>query len=299
MNEDANYARTVLVGLDGSENSISALRWAVGEARARTGSVDAIFVSQTPSLAYSAPGYIPPTKDEIEREGERILNEALATIPDNTDVKVSVRSTCGMPVEVIVGAAGDPDVALVVVGARGHSGLAGVVLGSVSHAITHQSPKPVAVVPRLWSQHQPDFAERKIVVGVDGSNGSERALIWAAAEGGLRGVPVEVVAVRPSSLPVELGSPSARRTSQDDSGQQELSTLDAVMAKLDARLVQAQPIVLHGDPARALTERSRDAQLLVVGNRGRGWARETVLGSVSHSCLRNAVVPTVVVPGPR
>lgn len=299
MKDDANYARTVLVGLDGSPNSACALRWAVGEARTRSGSVDAIFVSQISSLAYSAPGYIPPTEDEIHREGCDILADALATMPEDPDVKVSLICTSGIPVDVIVAAAARPDVAMVAVGTRGRSGLASVVLGSVSRAVVHRSPKPVAVIPLRPPEGDADLDGKKIVVGADGSNGSERALLWAAAEGRRRGVPVEVAAVWSSPLPLGPGSPSARRTSQDDSDQQVLSTLDAMVAKVDVRGSQLHPLVLHGDPAGVLTERSRDAQLLVVGSRGRGWAREALLGSVSHACLRDAIVPIVVVPGPR
>jgi nucleotide-binding universal stress UspA family protein len=296
MHESISYGGKVIVGLDGSSNAVAAFSWALSEARARHTSVEAVYVWQVPSLAYSAPGYIPMTEDEIDDQAQGLFSAALAECADHDDVKVWLRAAEGAPVEVLTEAARDPDVAMVVVGARGHGGVAGLLLGSVSHSLTHKSPKPIAVVVRDWRADSPEVNRRRIVVGVDGSAGSARALAWATHDARARGVVLEVVTawMPPApALPPHLagrGDVSAERRSKLE------AMLRTTIETVDTTGLEVVQSVVEGQPARALTERARSAQLLVVGTRGRGWAREAVLGSVSHACTHNSVVPVVVVP---
>jgi nucleotide-binding universal stress UspA family protein len=295
MDASDPHGGTLVVGIDGSANAMAAFSWAVAEARARHASLEAVYVWQVPSLAYSAPGYIPLTEQEIESQAQRLFKDALAGCPDHEDVKVWLHVTEGAPVDALVQAAGEPEVSMVVVGARGHGGVAGLLLGSVSHALTHKSPKPLAVVVPDWSD-PPDVGRRRIVVGVDGSAGSEQALAWAAGDARARGVPLEVVMVwvppapvLPSHLPLRATAGAGERSRVEDA-------LAAMIEKVDLTGVQVEQTVLEGQPARLLTSRARDAQLLVVGTRGLGRAREAVLGSVSHACTHHPVVPVVIVP---
>jgi nucleotide-binding universal stress UspA family protein len=72
----------------------------------------------------------------------------------------------------------EPDVAVLAAGARGHGGVAGLLLGSVSHSLTHHAHCPRVVVPKGWRPVE-NGTTRRLLVGVDGSAGSERALRWA------------------------------------------------------------------------------------------------------------------------
>jgi nucleotide-binding universal stress UspA family protein len=296
MDASAGQGGKLVVGLDGSANAVAAFSWAVAESRVHHGSVEAMYVWQVPSLAYSAPGYIPLTEQEIDDQAQRVFRDALAACPDHEDVKVWLQVTEGAPVEALVKAAGEPDVSMVVVGARGHGGVAGLLLGSVSHALTHKSPKPLAVVVHDWPSDSPEVSSRRIVVGVDGSGGSANALAWAAGDARARGVPLEVVMVwippapvLPSHLPLRATAGAGERARVEEA-------LGVMIDNVDLRGVEVQQTVLEGQPARVLTERARDGQLLVVGTRGRGRARETVLGSVSHAVTHRPLVPVVVVP---
>lgn len=289
MREAVYFGPKIVVGIDGSANATSALRWAVEEASHRQASVEAVHVWEIPSLAYSAPGYIPPDEAAMDRVGQGILDAALSTM-DHGDVKVLLRSVEGTPIPVLTAAADEPDVIMLVVGARGHDGVAGLLLGSVSHALTHHCPKPLVVVPPEWSPAE------KIVVGVDGSHESARALAWAIEDAAIRGAPVEAVLVwtTPSpALPLHLPLPATESSGQVDKIG---ARLREVVDRVDHHGVPVNTVIVTGHPARALTERSREGQMLVIGSRGLSRAHEVVTGSVSHGCTHRAVVPVVVVP---
>ena len=134
-----------------------------------------------------------------------------------------------------------------------------------------------------------------IVVGVDGSTGSEHALQWAVDDAHARRLDVDVVhawsqavSVYPADLYAE---PDAHRTAAARLLAHALTTVDDADAdtRIASRLVQE-------DAASALLEAAADAELLVVGTRGRGGFTGLLLGSVSRTCLHLASVPLVVVP---
>jgi nucleotide-binding universal stress UspA family protein len=137
----------------------------------------------------------------------------------------------------------------------------------------------------------------RVVVGVDGSPGAEKALRWAADEASLRHAELEVVscwsappavtpaAVMMSSEVSELLETSARRAA--DHG--------ARIARLRGHQITAHPVVMRGSPGASLVESSKGAELLVVGRRGRSVVTEVLLGSTSAYCLHHAHCPVVVV----
>ena len=302
--DQANYSgRKILVGIDGSANAAAALAWAVSESQARGASVEAVYVWHEPSMAYSAadsaPGYIPPVAGDIEEMAQHILDDTLKTIPDVHDVKIGLRGASGAPVDILTHAAEEPDVAMTALGTRGHGGVVGLVLGSVSHAMTHHSRKPLAIIPGSWLDTDSQQSKQRIVVGVDGSQESKLALRWAVAEAAARSVSVEAVMVWSTPSPVlpahlPLG---ARRLADQESKVEE--TLRAVVASVATDGVDVECTVLSGHPAAALLARAGTAQLLVVGSRGLGRAHETIAGSVSHACTHHASLPVVVVPNRR
>ena len=166
----------------------------------------------------------------------------------------------------------------------------------------------------------------RIVVGVDASSGAQGALAWAAGEARLRKAVLEVVyayhgrrrgtgheydspdhatAVEPGLVgphvhSVDPGSGSRDRGAPDrgsDAGASDF--LDTMLEEFGDELtgVDVQRTVVDDrHPAEALLDASREADLLVVGSRGRGGFSELMLGSVSHAVVLHAVCPVVVVP---
>ena len=145
---------------------------------------------------------------------------------------------------------------------------------------------------------------RRIVVGVDGSAGARVALVWALAEAARRGVEIEAVA----AFPVDLYWSDPYLLDAD--------RIDAVRADTESRArdlvdeargdpaaaavpggfdVPVHVVVVAGAPAEQLVDRAGDADLLVVGSRGRGGVRSALLGSVALHCAARAPCSVVVV----
>jgi nucleotide-binding universal stress UspA family protein len=138
----------------------------------------------------------------------------------------------------------------------------------------------------------------KIVVGVDGSEASKRALRWAVDEAELRDA--EVIAVHAWEVPVTpLTIPPA--ASFDVSGlvsdiheaAEELVT-KAVDEVAGSSKVKVTPLAVEGPPAPSLIEAAQGADLLVVGSRGIGGFTALLLGSVSQYCVTHAPCPVLV-----
>jgi nucleotide-binding universal stress UspA family protein len=146
-----------------------------------------------------------------------------------------------------------------------------------------------------------------IVVGVDGSAEAARALEYAAAEAARRGARLRVVTVIPLpeywSVPVGFIPPAVPAPSWDlqpAAQEQAQSAVDALSAARPdlVRQIEIEPLGVCGRPTDELVERSRGADLLVVGHRGRGAVASALLGSVGLGCVLRARCPvTIVRPG--
>lgn len=130
-----------------------------------------------------------------------------------------------------------------------------------------------------------------IVVGVDGSRGSLRAVEWAAAEARRRGGVLEIhTAYNPGYVFV---------TADDVRQAMQRIIEEATSAAAEvAPDIPVRGIAHEATPARSLITASRDADLLVVGSRGLGGFAGLLLGSVSQKCSLHAHCTTVIVRTP-
>jgi nucleotide-binding universal stress UspA family protein len=129
--------------------------------------------------------------------------------------------------------------------------------------------------------------DRRIVVGVDGSVASKAALTWAIGQAIRTGAVVEpVIAYHWFPMPIQ---------EVDFKGLAERLLAEEVReARQNAPDVSVVSKVARGDPARVLLEASHGADLLVVGNRGKGGFAEALLGSVSQHCVQHSGCPVAV-----
>ena len=137
---------------------------------------------------------------------------------------------------------------------------------------------------------QPDVTAAPVVVGVDGSEGSQRALRWAAEYARMSGAPLQ--AVMAWDLPTNYGMP-ANYDDVDFTKQAEAKLKQTLAAVGDLGAVEQR--VEQGHPAAVLVAASEQAQLLVIGSHGHGVFAASLLGSVSHKCIHHAQCPVVVV----
>ena len=138
---------------------------------------------------------------------------------------------------------------------------------------------------------------KTIVVGVDGSPGSRKALNWAAAEAADHGADLVVVNVWEHTLMPPAGSVSVSEHYVPDPSQR---TADDLLQVIKEELgeqppVVVQPHVKQGRPAKVLIDESANADMVVVGKRGFGGFKGLVLGSVSQHVAAYAKCPVTVV----
>jgi nucleotide-binding universal stress UspA family protein len=270
----------IVIGFDGSPSSEQALRWAADQARL-TGQQLHVVTSWDPPVPYDV-----PITGEFDWGGDAagVLAKTVENVLGEPDAsRVVQRVVQGHPARMLIDAA--RDAGLLVVGSRGHGGFTGLLLGSASQHVIAHAPCPVVVV------HEHRGHTGRIVVGVDGSAESERALHWAAEQA--RMTDRELHAVIAWHVPVDYGF--IVRPEPDWAAHSSRTLAAAVADALDeqdaARVVQQ---VVEDHPAGALLRAAEDADLLVVGCRGRGGFAGLPLGSVSRHVAAHASCPVVV-----
>jgi nucleotide-binding universal stress UspA family protein len=139
-----------------------------------------------------------------------------------------------------------------------------------------------------------------IIVGVDGSGHSHRALDWAIREAAIRHVPLTVLTVQqvmrsfwagPMLYPEDADlAENARKLAQDET--------DEVLGELaeDARPPEVTVLGVPGFPAEEILAVAKDADMIVVGSRGEGGFKKLLMGSVASQVTRHAHIPVVVIP---
>ena len=283
---------TTIVAYDGSETARAALAYAAG----RAGSDGRLIVAHvvTSPTMFMDTVYYDEALEHARERGEASMAEIedlLAGVPSEP------RIVEGPPARTLVNLAREEDAREIVAGSRGF-GAGRAVLGSVSHALLHESDRPLVILTRKAAEREtrraasrPAGGERGTVVGYDGSEAARVALEYAIARA--RG-PITIVTAydAPSSF---LGRPYYGRALRDSQlrGQELLDELAAG----DALPEGTEFDLLEGPAADAVVSAAvaRDAAEIVIGTRGLGRFRGA-FGSVSHALLHEADRPVVVVP---
>jgi nucleotide-binding universal stress UspA family protein len=286
----------IVVGVDGSSSSNSAVRWAAHEARMRNTPLTLVHVVVTPawgptpwllSDALPLPAEEDPALEEI---GRKILAEAIKLAEDSAQDALQIRSKLYFSVPVSTLVSLSKEAQMVVVGSRGQNALTRVLLGSVSNGLLHHAHCPVAVIHDGVSS-APAPSDLPVVLGVDGSSASELATEIAFDEASRRGVDlVALHAYRDADLPQVL---NVQWSGDNPIPPQALA--DRLTSWLDRYPdVTIHPRIVCDNPARHLLDESESAQLVVVGSRGRGGFAGMLLGSVSTAVAHAANVPVIV-----
>ena len=140
-----------VVGIDGSESSIRAARWAAGEAVLRSATLRLICAYDAPATwlgmgeALGATMTMSISEDDLHSYGSATLEDAVAKIEVPDGVEVIRQPQMGKPANLLIAASKTAD--LLVIGSRGHGDLGGVLLGSTSMHCVHHAQCPVVVIP--------------------------------------------------------------------------------------------------------------------------------------------------------
>jgi nucleotide-binding universal stress UspA family protein len=279
----------VVVGADGSQSSLAAVRVAAAEAVKRGRALRIVHAFIWPLLGVSAgPPRAGPAGLGLRHTAERLLaeasEEAQQAVPD---VRVTTELVDGAAAVVLVHASRSAD--LLVLGDRGLGGFSGLLLGSVAVQTVEYAACPVLVIRGVERPGGP------VVVGVDGAI-SASAVEFAVLEASRLGVALTVVHV--GNSPVSAGPEGMPSSVYDPTvpEDEERRVLSGSLAAWVERYpdVDIRPEFVRGHPAHILIERSNSAQLVVVAARGRGGFAGLLLGSVSQALIHHAACPVAV-----
>ncbi|MGV0738500.1 universal stress protein [Mycobacterium syngnathidarum] len=277
----------IVVGVDGSPSSDAAVAWAAHTAVLRGVGL---------TLVYALPGAASPVWLDValpqdywdyqEQRGQEILDAArgvaVKAIAGQQEPRIIAKAVPGHAVATLIEHSRQAD--LVVVGSRGLSKWSRRLLGSVSSSLAAHAHGPVAVIPETEPPNGP------VVVGVDGSRASELATEIAFDEASRRGVELVVVHTW-TDLNFEF--PDVRW--EDLSAEAERALAEQLAGWCERYPdVAVRRVVMPDKPARQLLAQAETAQLVVVGNRGRGGFTGLLLGSVSSAVVNSSTAPVIV-----
>lgn len=271
----------IVVGFDGSADAQRALEWALVEAPRRDASLRVVVIHRRSTalanerVAETVDAWAALAAELLTRAGHRAA-----------DVEVLE----GLPSELLVRESGDA--VLTVLGAKGHGRLSGTLVGSVSQHVTRHAEGPVVVVRQTANP-----AADRVIVGIDGSVGSDLALDFALDHASRTGAPVVAL------YGWRLGGATATALtgSVPDQAADEIEEAGRLLTEAVSGRARKYPeVTLRREaipvPAvRALADASENAALVVVGSRGRGAFEGLLLGSVGQAVLHRARCPVAVV----
>ncbi|MFI6579123.1 universal stress protein [Nocardiopsis sp. NPDC050513] len=295
----------VVVGVDGTPAAHAALEWAAEAAARRGAQLRIVHGMGEPSVV------VTHGSPERRAAAEEALGYARNLLQDAADL---VRGTHpGVDVVTVLAAEEAPSALMgearhkdvIVVGSKGMGAVRAILHGSVSVRATSEAPCPVVFVPAHEDEPTPPEGPAeprgRIVVGVDGSDSSRRALRFGLREALLADASVQVVNSWEVPLPADTAAleADAREAHEEVFDRQSEEIVAGVLAEvIDDRTedLDISAVRMQADPVEALLEAGRDADLIVVGSRGRGGVRGLLLGSVSQGVLHHSPVPVAVLP---
>ncbi|WP_218220892.1 universal stress protein [Nesterenkonia sp. Act20] len=324
-------SRGVVVGVDGSEQSLRAAHWAAAEAHRRMLPLTVVTAYSIPAFAASSMdgGYALMDDSALRQGSEKVIEQAAEFLRDYPgEVHYEVES--GDPAGVLLDYS--HEAVVLVVGSRGRGGFLGRLLGSVSSALPAHAKCPTVLVPLKFSAKESNavttstgaipivsasqrpgaaapesvIAEgahpirskdaRPVAAGVDGSDFGRVAALVAAREASERGTSLRIVCALPPVGATLVWIPT---NIDNDAALKELrEKLEAGKRWLHSHYpeLQIDAEVIDGTAVDVLVQETRGAQLTVIGTRGRGGFAGMLLGSTSQGVLHHAEGPLMVVP---
>jgi nucleotide-binding universal stress UspA family protein len=284
----------ILLAVDGSDQSYDA-------AQALTHLLPAdklvvLHVLDVPNPAY--PMLVPEVardlyatvEREMREEGKRVLEQAVAFLPPHVR-PADKRLELGPPPDVILSVADAERAHLIVLGVRGLGPVKELLLGSVSHRVLTHAACPVLAV------RNPLRSLKRILLAVQGPDDVEPIVQFLSKHPFRNPVEVRVLTVLPFTRPVWPTAAMIPESLRKDMIARAKSFAAGVAARLDAKHYRATGDVNEGAPAPEIVGAAarHEADLIVMGCRGRKGMGRVMLGSVSHAVAHQAPCSVLVV----
>jgi nucleotide-binding universal stress UspA family protein len=264
--------RRILVGVDGSEDGLRAVRYALREALVSDSDVWIVNVVDESVMVSGLWDIVIPV-EELEQVGRRLVQDALAVVAEEgfPSDRVTSEVLPGLPAEVLAGLSRHAE--LLVVGRRSLTGIERMFVGSTSVAVAGRAECPVVVISASSTPGRTG-GHGVVAVAVNTFPVHTAALAWGAREAAQRKARLKVVHV----VPADAGTPSSAFSAAG-------ATLDGAVQPLRDQYpdTSVDVEVLAGSPIDELVALSRTVDLLILGvhpERLRGLGR----GLLAHSC---------------
>lgn len=320
----------VVVGVDGSEQSLRAAHWAAAEAYRRRLPLTVVTVYSLPAFAASSMdgGYAMMDDSALRAGADRVIGEARRFLRDYPGL-VDYRIESGDPSSVLLEYS--ESAVVLVVGSRGRGGFFGRLLGSVSSALPAHAECPTVLVPLKFSAKEENavttatgaipivsaapepgaaapkslieegaspirtYDKRPVVAGVDGSDFGRAAALVAAQHAIERNTKLRLVCALPPMGSTLVWIPT--HIEDTDAVHDLEQKLNAGRLWLNSHYPQLEieAEVIDGTAVDVLVQETRGAQLTVLGTRGRGGFAGMLLGSTSQGVLHHAEGPLMVI----
>ncbi|GGN48561.1 stress-inducible protein [Streptomyces albiflavescens] len=294
--------KPIVVGLDGSPESVAAASWAAREAVRR--GLPLRLVHAWEGLPSDDEPVTLPELQVPQYWARRILRSTLDRVTETCpQLYVSAEQINKPPIAALLAEAEKAE--LLVLGNQGLGGLSGFFAGSVALASVAQVRQPVVLVRAGWSaadDHMPDSDGRpsvrtpcrEVMLAVDPKNDCGAVLDFAFEAAKHRGASLSVI----HAWQLLLHSPGGTDQESDASAQRDAeSALAQVIAPWREKYptVEVRAQAHHGRPAPALTRAAQEAGLLIVGRKVRRQAVGSHTGRVAHLAIHHVTCPVAVV----
>lgn len=282
----------IVVGVDESPAAKVAVRWAARDAELRKIPLTLVHAT-SPEVATWPNVRLPAGLARWNRDhGRRLVDDAFKVAEEATqhggpaEVHTEILPSAAVPTLVDL----SKDAEMVVMGCRGSGRWPGRLMGSVSSGLLHYAHCPVAII-HDEDPLMPHPTQAPVLVGIDGSSASELATAIAFDEASRRNV--GLIAVHAWSDADVSEWPGIDWPATQSMAEEVLAERLAGWQEQYPD-VQVSRAVVRDQPARQLVQRSEEAQLVVVGSRGRGGFAGMLVGSVGETVAQMARMPVIV-----
>jgi len=282
----------IVVGVDESPVAKVAVQWATRDAELHKIPLTLVHAI-SPEVATWPNVQLPPGLARWQRDrGRRLVDDAFKVVEEASqrggpaEIRTEILSSPAIPALVNL----SKDAEMMVAGDQGSGRWPGRLLGSVSSRLLRYAHCPVAII-HDQDPTMPDPGQAPVLVGVDGSPASELAIAIAFDEASRRNV--GLIALHAWSDADVSDWPGIDWPATQPMAEEVLAER---LAGWQDRYpdVEVNRVIVRDKPARQLVQRSENARLIVVGNRGRGGFAEMLVGSVGESVAQMARVPVIV-----
>lgn len=290
----------IVVGIDGSDQSYGALTWAVSEAKRRKVAVRLVTAYSLPIFTGTGfdAGYSVIDDKALEDGVRQILDEGYRRVEgEGVELRATVETGDASAILIELSKRAE----LIVVGSRSARGFLGRLLGTVSTALPAKASCPVVVVPLNWAKRHAEDAtiltpKHGVAVGSDGSDQARIAILKAAEQAERMGVGLKLV----NALAPFTGAVNWVPAAVDfEAMYREVEHLQESAKKWVNGFypnLEVTAELIDGSPVKVLIDAGEEADMIVVGTRGRGGLTGMILGSTSQGVLHAADNPVMIVP---